>query len=97
MKCHLATSQRDQNYGSNLSDGRGAGDTDADYASDPWPSLLRPENWTREVTTPVGCPQTAGVTDEKSQLWSEAGGGLAPSSAFDQLVLGQNIRFFIYS
>lgn len=30
-------------------------------------------------------PQTAGATDEKSQLWSEAGGGLDPSSAFYQL------------
>lgn len=67
------------------SDGGGAVDTDADSASAPWPSLLRPENWTQEVTTLAECPQTAGVTDEKSQLWSEAGGRLAPSSAFYQL------------
>lgn len=37
------------------------------------------------MATLAECPQTAGATDEKSQLWSEAGGGLDPSSAFYQL------------
>ena len=40
-----------------------------------------PRELDSEVATLAECPQTAGVTDEKSQLWSEAGGGLDPSSA----------------